>query len=798
MLKNHIRIIRRLSVRNPFSTFLTISCLSIGIATSLLILLYLDFELQYDHFHQKADRIYRVETTAIQTKEKNIDLNWNSTPGNLGPYMQQEYPEVQHFVRFYQFFTNERLQFRIGNKKVEEQEVYATDPQVFEVFTYELVAGDKQRALEGPNKMVISESLAKRLMGIEDPIGKIIEVPLLHRITQLEQTYPLEITGVFKDLPRNTHLFTEALISSDTDPELAKLPKQYFSRFDFRTYALLNPEVDPLAFAPKLTQIYENHLDTALDPVLRSATHTFIPIKRIHLTESGGWTYIYIFGGIGILVIVISMISFVNLITAQSSKRALEIGIRKVIGSNKKQLIRQFLSESTFFTLLSVLISVGLIYLMVGQLNEIFGLYIQTTQLWQGHIIASIILLIFIVGIMGGSYPAFFLSSLQVVSVLKGQLARSVPIRKYLLTFQFAIVIFVLASTGMIYQQLHYIQTKDLGFKREGIVQATLPEIESRTIIQTLKDQLTASPFISSVATCNFIPGLGGMARGPVSVEDSEPTFIRRARIDHDYFKTMEIPIVQGRDFSYEFPADSAKSAIVNQSLVAQFNLGDRALGANIKFGDKGNPNFYQVVGIVNDYHQSSLHDPIEPQMYVLRNPSNQLYIQIDTDFPAALEHIRDSWTQLFPSHELSYSFLDQLISQRYEADLLRAKLFTIFTLLTIFVAFIGLYGLAAFLTHQRTKEIGIRKVFGAPVPTIIFLILNDFLWFVGLAAIPGIILAIFTIRSWLENFAYQTELNYGLFGLVIITIFLLTIFTVGFHALKVAKLNPRDTLAHE
>lgn len=795
MLKNYLKIIWRTIYRRPVYTFLNVSCLTIGIASALLVLLYLDFELNFDRFHRQGDLIYRVETKAIKTRQKVINVDWQGTPANLGPYIQQDYPQVKSFVRFYNFFTNEGLRFEYDGKIVKEEDIYAVDSSALNVFSLNLIKGDPQTALRGPNKLIISEDLAARIFGDRDPIGKLVETSLVHQATNLENDYAFEVTGVYRNFPRNTHLYAHALISAETD---SQLNEYYFNQFHVYTYLLLNSGADPNAFASQLAQVYDKYLDSEREPVLLHAEHELIPLTKIHFNATGGRTYVYIFSGVGLLLLLIAFISYVNMVTAQGSKRALEIGVRKVLGSRRKQLIFQFLSESLLYTLIALGAALILITTFIDPINVLLDLHIATEQLWRPRLLAGMLGIAVLLGLIGGSYPAFFLSSFQPIAVMKGKLTNSAPLRKFLLAFQFAVVLFVLAGAGMIYQQLQYLRNKDLGFNREHLIQLALSGQEDIGKLPVLKEVLKSRAEVLSVASSSFTPGIGGMIRGPVSVSASEPDFVRRGFVDYDYLRLMDVDLVAGRNFLLDFPADSTQSIIVNESFVRNFDIGDDPIGKTVKLGDWRNPNSLQIIGVIEDFHQNSLHNAIEPQLFRLSPASDQLVVKIGPDLRAGIARVEQTWAEVFPDKLFEYHFFDDLLQERYQADQRRGKIFFFFSFLTIFLAFVGLFGLAAYLAGQRIKEVGIRRVFGAGLWDVVLLLSKDFLRLVTLAAIPGLILARYVISRWLDNFAYQTEMNYYLFGLVFVLVLLLTFVTVGWHAIRAARLNPKDALKYE
>lgn len=798
MLRNYLLIIWRTFRRQPLYPLLNLSGLVISIAAALIILLYIQFELNYDRFHAKGERIYRVTTPTVVTHEKSMEVGWQGTHGLLGLYAQQDYPEVEAFVRVFQFFADGAVNFEYGGKTIHEEAVYAVDSNALEIFSFELLNGNQSTALSGPNKVIISQSLATRVFGEENPLGKTLSATITHRYPNPQTDYLLEVSGVFKDTPKNTHLNTHALISAATDPEL---DNYYFNDFAFYTYLLLKPHADPDVLAGKLSGMYSTYMDAEREPVMKEALHALLPLWSIHMQGTQGMIYIYIFGGIALLLLLIAGISYVNMATAQSSRRALEVGLRKVLGSTRGTLVRQFLSESLVFTLLSIALAVVLVRHTLEPLNNAIGLQLSTTGLWEPMLLIGMMGIVVLLGLLGGSYPAFFLSSFEPITVIKGQINKGGKhhLRKVLVGVQLAVVIFVLACTGLIYDQMAYIRHKDLGFNQEQVVMLQLPDGVNVSEGQVLKEQLLQQPAIQAVTFSSFIPGVGGMVRGPIDAETEKGhvhQFVYRANIDYDFLRTMDIDLMAGRNFSREFPTDSTQAVLINQTFVQSFGL-ENPIGTKIRFGGAGNPHFYRVIGVIEDFHQGSLHNPINSQLFRLRSATN-IVVKTGQDLTAGMAGLESAWKQSYPDAPFEYRFLDEVVQQEYEADQIRGNIFSFFAGLTLFVCFLGLFGLASFLAGQRRKEIGIRKVLGASTGNLLFLISRDFILLAGVAAVPAFVLSWYVIQKWLDNFAFRAETNYGLFAIVLLLTLLLTFLTTGGQAIRTARLNPVDTLRSE
>jgi putative ABC transport system permease protein len=578
------------------------------------------------------------------------------------------------------------------------------------------------------------------------------------------------------------------------------MTQYYFGTHNTFTYLLLSPTADPERLAPRFTGIYDRYLDPAREPVMTNALHKLNPLPGIHLSETGGPTYVYLYGAVGLLLLLIAVISYVNLATAQAGRRATEVGIRKVLGSGRGQLVGQFLAESLLLSGLALLLAVVLVALSVAPLNRLLGLRLEVGQLGQPVLLAALLLGAPALGLLGGAYPAFFLSSFRPLAVLKGRFTGRAPLRRLLVGVQFAVVIFVLSCTGMIYDQLQYLRRKDLGFDKEHVVRLRLPGAAEWKQWPALKEQLLGSRYVTAAATGDFIPGVDNMGRWPMVTDHGlsrEPQMVRRAAVDYDFFPTMNIPLVRGRNFSRNFPADSTRAAVVNEAFLRQYRLKE-GVGETVRFGNRDNPNTLEIVGVIADFHQSSLHHPIEAQVFLLAGVSPHVVVKVGGDLPAALAHLKKTWQQTLPGAPFHYRFLDEELQDGYKADQVRGRVFLAFSLVTLGISFLGLFGLAAYLAGQRTREVGIRRVLGAGTAHLVLLLTHEFLLLVAAAALPALGVAWYTLRRWLENFAYRAEMNYALFGLVLAFTLLLTFVVTSGHAVRTARLNPADTLKHE
>lgn len=796
MWRNYCKITWRNLIKQPIHSSLNLLCLTLGIAAAMVILLYVHFESTYDLFHEKSDRIFLVETEAITTNSKTIEVDWQSTSALIAPYMQQDYPEVEATVRLYSFFQNESIELENEGHITPAQDVSVADASVLDIFTFDFIYGSPEDALDGPNKLIISESLARQVFGNTDPVGKILNTELSHSRPNFASNYALVVSGVYKDFSDNSHLAINGLISAETDPAL---DNYYFNFINFSTYALLKKGVASNQLAEKLSDIYRNYLDAEIEPVLKEAKHVLTPLTSIHLSETGGPTYLYIFAAIGLLMLLISIISYVNLVTAQASKRALEIGVRKVMGSNRQQLMGQFLTESVFFSCLALGLALVLVLMAISPLNDLLGLQLDARQLGHPPVILGMGIILLIIGILGGAYPAFFLSAFQPIAVLKGKLVKGTAVRRVLVATQFAVVIFVLISTGMVYDQLQFMRAKDLGFNKEQVVHLPLTAAGALEKMDVLKTTLAQNPQVKSLGTANFLPGLG-MIRRPISADngtDKDAQFVHAGYIDYGYLPTLDIEVVAGRNFSEQFPNDTTENVLVNQQFAQNFGL-ENPVGEKIRYGDSGNPNYKTIVGVVEDFHQSTLHEPIASQLFILSPASHHLAVKLEGNLSSGIADLEQRWLKVFPNETFTYRFLDDDLATAYETNQIRGRIFLLFSSITVIIAFLGLFGLVAYIAKQRVKEIGIRRVLGASSLNVVTILSKDFLILISLSAIPAFLAAWYFIQHWLTDFAYRTAMNYGLFVLVLGFMLVLTLLITSLHAFRTLRQNPVNSLRTE
>lgn len=791
MLKNYLKVAIRSLKRQSGYTALNIVGLTVGIASSLLILLYIFYETSFDNYHEKADRIYRISS---DIKEPDNAFKWAVTQLPLGHTLKNDYgDEVEQYVRF---MPNGRTRLEKDLVNYFEENVYFVDSTVFQIFDFDFTAGNKKTALDAPNSIVLNETIATKIFKGDNPIGQTLK-------TDGNQTF--QVTGVYKDMPSNSHIIADAMISAQTR---IRAGAGNWGGFNIFTYVLLQPNVTPQDFEPKLAEILVKHVDVIFTQLNIEVQYALLPIRKIHLESDfqgepvpvGDVVYIYVFGAVGLFLIIIACINYMNLATARSAKRAMEVGIRKVMGAQRGSLIGQFLTESVLITLASMLISIGVILAFVPTFNSLLGTNLDTSSLLDVKIVLSLIGILLITGVVGGSYPAFFLSSFRPVVVMKGTAGKAGNniLRKFLVTVQFAISIFMLIGTLVVYNQMQYVQNKDLGFDKEQVMNIQLNNRNARAQWPVLRNKLLQNSNIEAVATAQTVPG-NGFGKNIFSMETEEGVMEQKGvdnyRVDYDYFSTLGIEVVDGRSFSLDYPSDSARSVMVNEAMVTRMNW-SQAVGKKVNLPGDSIPAL--VIGVVKNFHQRSLYAPIESLMFLPSRTNGSALIKIGGDLSGTIADVKTAWTELFPTTPFEFTFVDEAFMEQYETDQLRGKLFLGFSFMTILIACLGLLGLASYTAEQRAKEISIRKVLGANTQGLIGLLVRDFVLLIILAAAPASIGAWFFGNNWLESFEYHTNIDATVFLIVIISTVIITVLTTGYHAMKSATANPAERLKYE
>lgn len=798
MLRSLLTIAARNILKDKVYSLINVAGLTIGITCSLFLLLYITDELSYDRYHANADNIYRIVS---DIQEPDDAFTWSATQMPLGEELRDNYPEVINTVRFVGL---PRDLYKVGDKEFYETGFLLADSTVFDMFTYAFIAGDPASALDDPLTIVITESVARKYFG--DPASALGQSLRANRRQE-----DFKVTGVIRDVPLNSHFRFDGLISRNSRAQFTGV----WGAFGVTTYIQLPPEYDLAKMQTSLDKITTEKVDPVFAEVGVKVKYRLQRITDIHLhskiqdeAEAGGdISYIYIFGAVAVFMLLIACINYMNLATARSVNRSKEVGLRKVMGSPRAMLMAQFLTESVVMTVVSLAISLALIYLLLPFFNEMANKRLPFGYLGEPSILLGIGGMILFTGLVGGSYPAFYLSGFNPVQVLKGKLAArggSVIFRKALVVVQFSLSIFMLISTLVVYDQLTFLREKDLGFVKENVVRLNLGNRDMVRQSGTLVEALKGLPEVKAVGKADASPG-EGIGKALMQVEDADGKMVDRGvdlfTADYDFVEAMGMELVNGRGFSRDNPGDTSNSVLVNESMVRRMNWKD-PLGKRFSFGGDGDgAQVRKVVGVIRDYNQNSLYDEIEPLMVLLGDRVNYVFVRLaEGNVRTTLAAVETKWKEIYPNAPFEYVFLDQDVDGQYRADEKRSQIFTAFSGMTIVIACLGLLGLAAFTTEQRTKEIGVRKVVGASVWGLVVLVSREFFVLVAAGMILSFPAAWYFTESWLTNFAYRISMagEWPTFLLSAVLAFVLTLITVGYHVVRAAQANPVYSLRDE
>ena len=812
MLTNYLKIAWR-NLRNQRGfTFINIFGLALGLACCLLISLYVLDELSYDRYNEKADRIYRINS---DLKFGGSDMRFAVAPDPMGPTLKANYPQVEAFVRLHN--RGNWLVKRVGEANtLREKDVIFADSTLFDVFTIPLVAGaTPKEALSAPNTVVISESAAKRYFGGKDPIGQ----PL-----SFDNRLTCKVTAVMRDMPMNSHFRTDFFVTMLND----EYDWGQWLSVNHHTYIVLKPGTDPATFDRNFDQVIEKYvgpqvlqfLGSTLDQLKNKGTAMrfwLMPLTDIHLRSkqtvelapNGDIQYVYIFSAVALFILFIACINFMNLATARSSKRAKEVGVRKVLGSERGQLIGQFMAESILTAVLALLLAIMLVALAMPLFNDITAKALTINSLLTPGWLAGIALLPLMVGLLAGSYPALFLSSFRPISVLKGAIGsregglKGVSLRSGLVVFQFMMSVLLIVGTLVVYRQIHFIQSKKVGFDRERVLTINDVYVLGKQG-EAFKNDVLNLPGVTAGTLSGYLPTPSDRSDSgffPEGVADrTKGVNMQNWGVDYDYVKTLGMSIVRGRDFSRSFATDST-GMILNEAAVKVLGV-KNPLGMRIyKLNDSQGKTrkTYTVIGVVKNFHFESLRRNIGALSLVLSPQSGAVSFRLSgTDVPALLRQIEAKWKQFAPGQPFSYSFLQDSFDQMYRAEQRVGTVVLLFSVLAILIACLGLFGLAAFMAEQRTKEIGVRKVLGASVPNIVGLLSKDFLKLVVIAIVIASPLAWYAMNSWLKDFAYKIDIEWWVFALAGTLAVAIALLTVSFQSIKAALMNPVNSLRSE
>ncbi|TAE49833.1 MAG: FtsX-like permease family protein [Bacteroidetes bacterium] len=804
MLRNYFLIAFRNLLKSKGFSLINILGLAMGLTCCLLMLMYVWDELSYDRFHEKAERIYRVNSDVHFGGE---EMSLAVVSDAAGPSILKDYPQVEKMVRFRQRGS---FQVKKGDQNLTEEDVSYVDSSVFEVFSFELIAGNPQTALRDPQTLVLTESAAKKYFDRTDVLGESL-------VLNDDQVY--RVTGVMRDFPHNSHIRSRMFLSMASYEE--SRANNWLSN-NFNTYLLLKDAKDAQWLDSQMDVVLQNYAGPQIKAILNQSLDEFrasgstllmslMPMSDIHLrsqriaemSPNGSIQYVYLFSAVALFVLLIACVNFMNLSTARSAGRAREVGIRKVLGSAKGSLIGQFLAESVLLSLIALALSLVASRLLLPWFNEVSGKEMPFFILSNPWFLVILLGLVILTGLMAGSYPAFFLSSFQPIAVLRGKLAKGGGgfLRSALVVFQFTASIVLIAGTMVVYRQMNFIRSKELGFNKERVLLVkNVNALGSR--IEAFKESSLRMSGVSAATSTEFLPVSSARSNTALfpspAVRQEEAVLTQFWEVDHDYVPTMGMNLVKGRNFSREFLSDS-QAVVINESAVRMFNLGDAPVGKQIYtfINDQGQELIpMNVVGVVKDFHFESLRDAIGPVVMQLGQSGGYVCLRLSSeDLPATLAAVENEWNQMNTGQPFSYQFMDDAFDAMYRSEQRMGQILAAFALFAIFVASLGLLGLVSYTTEQRTKEIGIRKVLGASLGQITGLLSKDFFVLVLIAIVIATPIAWAAMNWWLQDFSYRTDISIGLFVIAGLGAIGVTLLTVSLQAVRAALANPVNSL---
>jgi len=801
MFRNYFKTTWRNLVRNKIYSLINIAGLSIGLACAMLIILYVKDEVSYDRFHANAGNIYRIVTQGLS--KNGVKGRKDPNTGYLqGPRFSENIPEIKSFVRVQ---SNEK-NIKTGTE-VKDQELLYVDSVFFDMFSFPLISGNRHTCLKDPSSVVITEEAAKKQFGTSDALGKII------MMKDDSVFVPHTVTAVAKKCPQNSSIKFEMLLPIKESKEDALKSENWFNFF-LNTFVVLDPHTDIQRVSSKMNTFYDQDTKEAikslsakfgpdvenwkshyfLQPFLDMHMSTELPAQN-GLSDASNPMYAYILSGIALFVLLIACINFVNLTVARSIKRAKEIGIRKVVGGDRQQLIIQFLGESFLLCIIAFALAIGLVKLILPVFNDLSNKALALSYLFDIKLVAGYILLFILTALLAGFYPAIVLSGYSPVQTLYSRfnLAGKNYLQKSLVVLQFALASFLIIATLTIYKQFNYLTTEKLGYDDTDII-GVRNEFKTHDEAWLFKNELLKDPNIISVAPRN------GGRWGTVAKLNTDSTIeFAYETVDESYLPTLKIPLIQGRNFSSDFPSDSANSVLVNETFVKKAGW-KNPIGETVNFWYDNNKK-YTVIGVVKDYHYGSLTEKIGPQLFTMKkdNPYGLAVIKIKpTTAAASLNTIEKTFKQLFLLSPYTYKFMNEENRRQYEAEAKWKQIMLFGAILTIFISCIGLFGLSVLSAEKRTKEIGIRKVLGASVNRVVTILSKDFLKLVCISLVIAIPAAWFVANKWLENYPYRISLSWKLFAAGGILVVLIALITVSFQAIKAGVANPVKSLRTE
>lgn len=797
MIRNYIKITFRNILKNKVFSFINITGLSIGLTATMLILLYTKDEVSYDKFHANNPNIHRI-VSAWMKPDGSLDHKDGNTGDIQGPKFKEKVPEIEAFVRVQGEFKDVR-----SNGEIKGYEMLAADANFFSVFSFPLLSGNPETALQKPNTIVISEEMAEKFFNTKDALGKVLE------LKENDKFVPYQVTGVAQKCPQNSSIKFDFLLPKFVDAKDLSNGENWFSFFQ-NTFVLLHPQADIKKVEAKMKQIYEADSKEAAMMMAtqygekNKAVYNLQPLLEIHLStdlpaqnglmDASNPMFSYILTGIALFILLIACINFVNLTVARSLKRAKEIGVRKVVGSSRQQLIWQFLGESFVLSLIAFALAILLVELVLPTFNQLSNKALSLSYLFDVKLVIAYIGIFLTTSLLSGFYPAIMMSGFSPITTLYNRfnLSGKNYLQKSLVVLQFGLASFLIIVTLTIYSQFNYLINKDLGYDEKNVVMVDFGENLSREKANILKEQLLKNQNIIQVAPKN-----GGFWGTVARVNNKKDISFAYETVDEDYLPLYKIPVKSGRNFSKNF-ADSTHSVLVNEAFVKEAGW-QNPIGQIVDFFYNNNEK-YTVVGVVKDHHFDVLRQEIKPQLFTMKsNGFGKVNIRIKPNTESAsLAHIEKTFKSLFPLNPYVYKFKDLENAKAYESEAKWKQIMLFGAVLTIFISCIGLFGLATLSAEKRTKEIGIRKVLGASIMNIVSLLSVDFLKLVGVSFVFAFPLAYYAGEEWLKNYPYRINISAGFFAITSLITILIALFTVSWQSVRAAMMNPVNSIKSE
>jgi len=803
MLKNYYLVALRTMRKHKLFSVINIVGLVIGMTCCLLIFVYVQDELSYDRFHKNYENIYRI---ALHGRISGQEILTSNSSLPLAQAMLTEIPGVEEVIRLKPANGGGGMAVRFENLSFLEDKIFYADSNFYSFFSFRLLKGDVNTALKEPNSVVITEAIAKKYFGNEEPLGKTLVIGV--------NKLACKVTGITEEAPSNSHFHFNGIISYVT------VEKDYFQGWtgnSWQTYLKKNPNTSTQEINTKLEAVVDKYIGKELEEGLGISLSEFhkqggiysyyiYPLADSHLKAglpddiepAGNISYVYIFSGVGIFILLIACINFMNLSTARSAGRAKEVGLRKTLGSARSQMVIQFLSESFMYSFVAIALAILCSFLVLPQFNLLSGKQLALDVFQSPLFIAVAVILIVLVGLVAGSYPALYLTSFKPVEVLKGKVRagmKSKGVRSSLVVFQFAVSTFLIIATVVVFNQLNYMQSKNLGLDKQNVV-----VISGTSILgpnrEAFKNLLLRQTGIQSASyTNNTFPGMDNTTIVRQKGNDIDH-LVGKYNADWDHLDVMKFTLVEGRFFSREFATDTA-AAVINEAAVKEYGF-QNAIGEELLDFNSETPETVHIVGVVKDFNFETLQNTVRPLVIRFTDISRNLLVRYEGDPKQVIASIESSWKSMAPGEPLQYTFMDQNFDALFRSEMRLRDIFIVFSSLAIFIACLGLFALAAFTTEQRTKEIGVRKAMGASVLGLTLLLSKEFTRLVLIAIVPAVAAGWYVSNWWLEGFVYRTELSPLIFvGCALVAIVIAWV-TVSFQSIKAAKINPVNSLRYE